>query len=432
MTRLRLSLAQVIVGLSLLTLAAALLLYSIGVDLADDDDRLVELKTLTQRVCEMNPTYAGDIDDARWTASPIEDFIDVDTRFRRSFRLVDSQGTGVVIGLDGYGSNVKRTYSDMRLNGVPFATVDLGAGCEIRQARVLERDGDALFLVTLGPNLMPDGEPEPMNPPVPPGDDPGGVTVVHVDTGVNYLLPAIAGNLARSEEGFILGYDFWDMDPRPFDIETSRSPYFPIRHGTSVAAILLREAPMTRLIPYRYPRPDMRRMGDVVAYAARNGARIVMMPLGSNREIDWRVFALAAEKHPDILFVVSAGNDGRNIDEDAVFPAVLPLPNMVVTTSADNLGRLARGSNWGAESVDLMVPAEGIETVDHRGATVQASGSSYAVPRVTAMAVRLLAQHPDWQAPELVEALRQRAGRSMERGSPKVQWGWVPNPLDDP
>lgn len=413
-------------------IAATVFLACFGQGQAFDRARLAELESLTLKACEDNPTYAGYFENGRWTARSIEDFVGVDARFRRSFRLTDPNGTVVVLGLDGFGTAVRRTHSDMRLDGVPFGSVDLGPGCAVRQARVLKRDGEDLFLVTLGPDLQQDGEPEPLNPPVPPGEDPGGVTVVHVDTGVNYLLPSIAERLARGDGGLILGYDFWDMDPRPFDIETSRSPYFPIRHGTSVAGVLLREAPMTRLIPYRYPRPDMRRMGEIVSYAAKNGARIVMMPLGSNREIDWRVFTLAAEKHPDILFIVSAGNDGRNIDEEPVYPAALPLPNMVVATSADAFGRLAKGSNWGAESVDLMVPAESVETVDHRGATVEASGSSYAVPRVAAMAVRILTRNPDWLAADLVAALKQSTGRSMERGAAKVKWGWVPNPLDTP
>lgn len=413
-----------------LLLPALLLMVWTASALAFDAERVADLKALTLRLCTESPTHHSQISNGRWTAASIEDFVGVDARFRRSFRLSDGEETVVAISLQGYGNTVQRTRSDLRIRSVPFATVDLGPQCEIRQIRVLDRQGEDVFLLTLNADLTQIGEGEALNPPAPPGEDPDGVTVVHVDTGVNYLLPEIAVHMARGDDGDILGYDFWDMDPRPFDFETSRSPYFPIRHGTTVAGVLLREAPMTRLIPYRYPRPDMRRMGDIVAYAARNDARIIMMPLGSNRETDWLAFARAAEQHSDILFIVSAGNNGRDIDEDPVFPAALPLKNMIVVTSADAFGRLARDSNWGAESVDIMLPAEGVETVDHRGATVEASGSSYAVPRLTAMAVRLLARNPDWQAQDLITALKEKTGRSMERGAPKVNWGWIPNPLD--
>ena len=398
--------------------------------LAFDVEKVADLKALTLRLCNESPTHPSQISDQRWDAKAIEDFVGVDARFRRSFRLSDGEETVIAVSLQGYGNTVQRTRSDLRIRSIPFATVDLGPSCAIRQIRVLDRKGLDVHLLTLNADLEQEGDAEALNPPAPPGEDPDGITVVHVDTGVNYLLPEIAAHMARGSDGDILGYDFWDMDPRPFDLETSRSPYFPIRHGTTVAGVLLREAPMTRLIPYRYPRPDMRRMGDIVAYAVRNNARIIMMPLGSNRETDWLAFARAAEQHPDILFIVSAGNNGRNIDEEPVFPAALPLANMIVVTSADAFGRLARDSNWGAKSVDIMLPAEGIETVDHRGATVEASGSSYAVPRLTAMAVRLLTRNPDWAAADLIAALREKTGRSMERGEPKVNWGWIPNPLD--
>ncbi len=172
-------------------------------------------------------------------------------------------------------------------------------------------------------------------------------------------------------------------------------------------------------------------MAAVVAAAADAGAAIVMMPLGSNRREDWQAFAEAAVRHPDMLFVVSAGNDGHDIDTHPVYPAALDLANMVVVTSADDFGRLAPGSNWGVNNVDVMVPGEGIEVTDHRGAKGKASGSSFAAPRLAALAARLKASHPDWRAPELIEAIRKRAAPPMMRGGQVVRFGWIANPLDD-
>jgi subtilisin family serine protease len=248
---------------------------------------------------------------------------------------------------------------------------------------------------------------------------------------VNYLLPEIATRLARDNNGKALGRDLWDDDGRPFDGDTGRSPFFPIRHGTPVASLLIAEAPAVRLLPIRYPRPDMTRMAEAVEIAAGAGARIVAMPLGSRDPGDWAAFAEAAQAHPEILFVVSAGNDGRDIDVEPVYPASLPLDNMVVVTSADAFGRLAAGSNWGRASVDLMVPAEGVDVTDYRGARGTASGSSYAVPRVAALAARLLAANPEWVTPTLKRALFARAAAPMERGAPRVAVGWIPNPADD-
>lgn len=315
----------------------------------------------------------------------------------------------------------------------PLLLIRLGGDCAMQIARALlyRADGRAEALQTLDAALEPSGAPEPLDPQVPPGMDPGGVLVGHIDSGVNYLLPEIAARLARRADGSPLGWDFWDDDPRPFDVNATANPFFPLHHGTAVASILLAEAPAARLAPYRYPRPDMARMGAVVEALTAAGAGIVMMPMGSRRQDDWRAFAEAVGRHPEILFVVSAGNDGRDIDKAPVYPAALDLPNLLVVTSADDFGRLAAGSNWGAASVDVMVPGEGIAVTDHRGAKGRASGSSFAVPRVAALAARLKARHPDWRAAQLIEAIAARTAPPMIRGAPVVRLGWIVNPADD-
>ena len=76
-------------------------------------------------------------------------------------------------------------------------------------------------------------------------------------------------------------------------------------------------------------------------------------------------------------------------------------------------------------------PQDFSQFADHRGARGRASGSSYAVPRVAALAARLLAQNPGWTAPQLKRAIQDLTGPSFERTGPKVRWGWIPNPADD-
>jgi len=283
-------------------------------------------------------------------------------------------------------------------------------------------------LELLGADLAPGEAREPLNPPVPPGRDPGGVAVALFDSGLNYALPTFAGRLARDGEGKALGYDFWELDERPFDNHPAGSPFFPVRHGTAVASVLLEEAPDARFLPFRYPRPEMSRMAAMVEAAAEAGARIVAMPMGSNQREDWAAFATAARAHPELLFVISAGNNGRDIDRSPVYPAALPLDNFLVVTSSDLAGRLAPGSNWGRESVDLMVPAEDLPIVDFTGRPGRGSGSSFAVPRLAALAARLLAANPAWRAPELKAAILARAQPLPGDGHSPVRHGWIPDP----
>lgn len=269
-----------------------------------------------------------------------------------------------------------------------------------------------------------------LNPPIPSGKDPGGISAGVIDSGINYTVAPFDQRIARDANDVLIGKDYWDEDDRPFDVDTGRSPFFPLHHGSSVASVIINEAPMARIIPIRYPRPDMTKMADAVDWLASLGITIVNLAMGSNSEQEWTAFAKAAARHPKILFLVSAGNNGRNIDTEPVYPASLALSNTIVITSSEPNGRLARGSNWGPTHVDIMVPGERIDVIDHRGAPGKASGSSFAVPRVTALAVRMLAKNPDWNGPELRDAILKRA-RALN-GPRQTKYGWIPDPSDGP
>ena len=195
-----------------------------------------------------------------------------------------------------------------------------------------------------------------------------------------------------------------------------------------MASVLVREAPEAALLPFRYPRPEMARMGELVERAAAAGARVLAMPLGSRNPEDWTAFAEALRARPQLLAIVSAGNDGEDIDENPLWPATLDLPNMIVVTSADGFGRLAPGSNWGAASVDLMLPAENVPVIDFRGASGTASGSSYAVPRLAALAARILAERPKLATEELIREIYAQATPSPYEED-VVAVGWIPDPL---
>ncbi len=312
----------------------------------------------------------------------------------------------------------------------PQTFIAAGPNCRIRAARSLRYDSDEnpLQIDLLDSDLRATGKYELLNPPIPKGVDPGGIAVGMLDAGVNYRLPEIASRLARDEEDNALGFDFWDMDPRPFDANPARSPFFPQRHGTRTASLLLLESPVARLVPYRYPRPDMSRMTSLVQHASKHGVRIVNMSLGSNRYEEWQDFEAAARAAPDILFIASAGNDGRDIDERPVYPAALSLPNLITVTSGDDSGNLAERSNRGAKSVHLMVPGERIVVTGFNGQPRMVSGSSYAVVRVTALAACLLAERPEMGAPELKQAIFSRA-TSSANSRRHVAIGFLPDPV---
>ena len=316
----------------------------------------------------------------------------------------------------------------------PLMQVRVMPPCTTVEARLLRRDasGKVVAIQVLGPDLTEVTATEPQNPPVPAfkhkAHQPGTALLAHVDTGINYLLPELRPHIAADRDGGLIGYDFWDGDDQPFDVDPRRNPFFPQHHGTTVFSILAREAPKAGIAVYRFPANDMCRFADLVEHMAAHGVRVANMSMGSRDEADWRCFEDAAKRHPQILFIVSAGNDGNDIDRIPIYPASLTLRNMLVVTSSDSFGRLGRGSNMGAMSVDVMVPAERVEVLDHRGARAETGGTSYAAPRVAALATRFLMANPDADTQGIIAFI---LSRTISTQGVPLTHGWIPDPTDD-
>lgn len=132
----------------------------------------------------------------------------------------------------------------------------------------------------------------------------------------------------------------------------------------------------------RFPSLDANRcaFSAIVAainYAGAKGARAANMSLGGNTFTQAEVNAIAA--NPDVLYVISAGNDGGDNDGGEAAPHGHHYPcdyrppadaspadpgaidNVVCVAASDQSDRLASFSDWGASSVDLATP--GTETL---------------------------------------------------------------------
>ena len=314
-------------------------------------------------------------------------------------------------------------------NEEPLLLVNVDKKCNIMVSRLIQRDitGKIFSIDNLSSDLSEVKSSEYFNPPLKKQKPFKGIKVAIVDTGVNYNLDFIADKISRIDESNLTGYDFEDDDSLPYDIDTGRSVFFPMHHGTSVSSIILREAPMSELVVYRFPRSEMCKFENLIEHISVNKIKIVNLSMGSVNKDDWQCFYRTAKSNKNILFFVSAGNDGKNIDFDKIYPASFDLENIIVITSSDISGNLAQGSNFGSVSVDFLIPGEQIPVIDHRGVKTNASGSSFAVPRVVAMAIRILSNNPNANISDIKSKLISRAIRSNE----KVKYGWIPDPLDN-
>lgn len=98
----------------------------------------------------------------------------------------------------------------------------------------------------------------------------------------------------------------------------------------------------------------------------------------------------AFQKHPEILFVVAAGNEG--VDSMAAFdvPGTIDLINVVVVGALDKQEMVISGfSNFG-ENITVYAPGESVKTKDIDGKEVEEDGTSLAAPFVSAYIADLL------------------------------------------
>jgi subtilisin family serine protease len=119
---------------------------------------------------------------------------------------------------------------------------------------------------------------------------------------------------------------------------------------------------------------------SAINYAGTKGARAANMSLGGNTPTQAEVNAIAA--NPNVLYVISAGNDGSDNDGggapphghhypcdyqptvDASPPG--PVDNIVCVAATDQADELAGFSDWGATSVDIGAPGtETLSTFPH-------------------------------------------------------------------
>ena len=103
---------------------------------------------------------------------------------------------------------------------------------------------------------------------------------------------------------------------------------------------------------------------EAINYAGQHGARVANMSLGRAGASDPGELAAFAA-NPQVLFVISAGNDG--VDNDSVphypcdyDPSASGVPgavdNVVCVAALDQADHLASFSDWGARSVDVGAP----------------------------------------------------------------------------
>ncbi|UIX35138.1 S8 family peptidase [Streptomyces sp. GQFP] len=247
------------------------------------------------------------------------------------------------------------------------------------------------------------------------GYDGAGVTAAVLDTGVDATHPDLQGRITGT---------------RNFTTEADAVDHH--GHGTHVAATIGGSgagnghkgvAPASRLLVGKVLNDSgSGSFSGIIAgmeWAARNGADVINMSLGSSAEDDGTgpisVAVNTLTEETGALFVVAAGNSGRRqIGSPASADAALTVG--AVDKSNGLAPFSSRGPRTGDATLKPEVSAPGVGIVAARAAGTSmgtpvdqlyttASGTSMATPHAAGAAVLVKQQHPEWSAPELKAAL---------------------------
>jgi subtilisin family serine protease len=158
-------------------------------------------------------------------------------------------------------------------------------------------------------------------------------------------------------------------------------------------------------------------------YAVAHGAKISNNSwTGANNSVNLSQAIANAQAHGQI-FVAAAGNNGTNNDVTPEYPASFPFDNIVAVAATDQFDNLAGFSNYGPHSVALAAPGVNIYSTMPGKSYGTMSGTSVAVPQVTAVLALVWGQHPDWsytqvinQVLSTVDPLPSLAGKTISGG----------------
>lgn len=272
------------------------------------------------------------------------------------------------------------------------------------------------------------------------GDD---VVVAVVDTGVQFDHEDLRGhiwinkkeirdnNIDDDKNGYIddiVGWNFHSANNFPYaqlnavpinkdcDIHPTKKRYE--YHGThvagSIAAVgdnakgIIGIAKNVKIMPIKaLGGPcgwgDIMTIINAIAYAAKNGADIINLSIGSTAPSKIAQSLLRRISDQGVLIVAAAGNQGVNNDGNVkIYPASYPVDGIISVAATTHDDSLSDFSNYGRIEVDLAAPGSKIISTSPGGTNpspdstyMTISGTSMATPIVSGAAALLLSQDPN-------------------------------------
>ena len=151
---------------------------------------------------------------------------------------------------------------------------------------------------------------------------------------------------------------------------------------------------------------------DAIHYAEEMGAQICNLSIATSEE-NSELFETI--KQSNMLFVVSAGNDGRLIDDtNPVFPAMYDLNNVVTVGSMNADGNISHFSNYSSRYVDVLALGENILSKNSYNEWGYYDGTTYAAVRISALAMKGIVEDDASNPEEIKEYIVERSHNNQE------------------
>ena len=229
------------------------------------------------------------------------------------------------------------------------------------------------------------------------GSTGAGVLVAVVDSGVEADHPLVGG-----VDG---GWASFAPDSSAAGFSCSTEPHDDlVGHGTACAATIRSLAPDCRLMSVRVLSEQLTGRGAIFAaglrWAIESGAQVINCSLSSNRADYKALFQdIADEAYFAGVVLVCAANNVPRPSFPATFASVV---SVAAHEGHDPQSYDANPS----PPVDFGAPGIDKEVAWRRGATVTATGNSFAAPHLTGHIARLLSKHPGLTPYEVKTVLR--------------------------
>ena len=285
------------------------------------------------------------------------------------------------------------------------------------------------------------------------------VVVGVIDSGVNYTHPDLAANIwtnpgesgdGKETNGIdddgngyiddVHGWDFSDNDNDPMDTFSHGSHCSGTigavgDNGTGVVGVCWN----VRIAALKWSTSDTNADSaiiEAIEYATAMGFRVTNNSYGSSQFSQAMSDAVAAAGAAGQVFVVAAGNAGRDNDTTPDYPSGFAHENVIAVSATDHNDTIDSQSNFGATTVDLGAPGVDIYSTVLGTSYKSESGTSMAAPHVTGALALMLARKPDATVSELrtalldsVDPLPSLAGKTVTGGRLNVHAALLALPL---